>query len=478
MRQSDRPNTIGLPFHGLSTDGVMPLPNSTTIAAPNTTGFSKVVRHPSPPTVTRTTTESAADTQDGKVWRDYLLVSGNDLYVGGESLAAAYGQGAFIYIDGAGTPWVITASAGGPPGGPITVRVTLAALFGRINRPHAVIARDLIYTTLADPIPTSGTDQLASGQQQNLGVFGSDYPSTNETGSQCKLNIRVGARSAFSKWASVEDAYSDEYGPWDRSILSDILTITIAGNGSTDQSTLGDGISASFTRESYPHAYSSSTTPVSCSQATFVDNLPTSLCFTTQSADLGGHRVNTLTEILGEWFIGNTVHRGRVEISEVEDWCYASTASGCVGPGCDLSGLSGAHNWQQTYQIDRTAYLPGGYSLGSTITGANAANVAGPIFGSCEIPVYLEVSIDQNKADAFYDDYAASFSGSSLRCVIHPGGVASYRTDGTSGLIAVDGLSAQLPGTIDYTGASDVRVATNREDGLITVSDTSNVCYF
>ncbi len=96
---------IGMPFHGLSTNGTLPHPTGNkTIPQPSIYGPCQVIRHPIAPGVDRNTNQISHDNAKGLEWRDYALLTGPGHGVNG---TAELGPNKWLYCDPGGNTWVI-----------------------------------------------------------------------------------------------------------------------------------------------------------------------------------------------------------------------------------------------------------------------------------------------------------------------------------------------------------------------------------
>lgn len=122
----------GCPWHGLVSNGQLPLPNGQTMPWPQPgsgqpweRGSTALVRHPDAAPITRTPDEAAADAADGRQWRNQAMISGGTIY--GRSLS-----GGWLYIDPAGDVWwaTTTLSADHVSGGTCDVRLRRFGVIG------------------------------------------------------------------------------------------------------------------------------------------------------------------------------------------------------------------------------------------------------------------------------------------------------------------------------------------------------------
>ncbi len=99
----DRLVTFGDPWHGLIRGGALNLPGGKTMAIPGSQPFGGdcyLVNKPGQPSVI--TTQAEAD--QGMQWLNYGLMAGRNHCIFGRVL----GENRWIYIDNAGTPWLVT----------------------------------------------------------------------------------------------------------------------------------------------------------------------------------------------------------------------------------------------------------------------------------------------------------------------------------------------------------------------------------
>lgn len=331
---------LGLPYHGLVTDGVLTLPNSDTITGLDPQyGPSYVLRHPNAPGIVRSGDQATADTAAGRAWRDYALLGDRGRYLANAPLDGS------IYIDPAGTCWLIEitctvnqANVGGTLYPRAIFAITLKGIFGRFGRDYPSVNRALVtndFYILRRDIP----DFVTNCDRAVLA-----FATPNETGSAWKYNVYLvptGVPSGgFIKWQN--PAFS--FGTRPYGVLESIFTITISGTGSTTAATLGDGISASVSREEVVHTYTSGTFEAgTASTLNVVQDGSGDWCVQKiESPSLGNDA--TWEYVVAEVYRGNAVERMTGETNK-RSWAYTyrdvSGCATCPGPtGSTISGIN------------------------------------------------------------------------------------------------------------------------------------------
>lgn len=285
---------IGHPFHGLSTSGVLELPNSDTISIGHIPyGPSIVMRHPSPPISNRTALQLADDAAQGKEWRDYALVQ----YESGHLNGSVLGLNNRIYIDPAGTPWLIEFSFGAFDASLTrAISFTLKSPFGRFS--------DTEYPPI-DRVLDSDTLTFDDSD-------GSEYPhmrlfTHNETGSAFKSNHYM-YRKTTSGIAAIRCNVVIDVDLFVSQRLKKIVTWTITGTGDLNIPTLGDGITGTISVETIPEPQYSPQPPGITRNNHQTDGALPVICAIGGTIDLGV-TLTEFTEVIGETYDGNSVNR-------------------------------------------------------------------------------------------------------------------------------------------------------------------------
>jgi hypothetical protein len=232
-----QPRVVGLPCHGLVTDGELTLPSSRVITYRQPTkGTTILVEHQEHHAVAA----SEFDTSRGYQWLEYALISGTARQIGGKDL----GANRHLYCDG-NVAWIVEVE-------PLaltnqaTVTVNLIGLFGVLSgdyTQYAMTERQLAYyawTPVAydggphgiTPPPTLGNRTLAT---------------VNKTGSKMLLNVgSYGTVGLANEWqyTPINGGYAE--GSVSTGYQHDLLTITFEGAGSLLPGHIGEGITATI----------------------------------------------------------------------------------------------------------------------------------------------------------------------------------------------------------------------------------------
>jgi len=285
---------VGMPFHGLVDNGTLTLPNAAqdTISLGTTPyGPCCVLRHPDPPGITRTAAEQQHDIDTGKEWREYALITAQ-----GDLNGHSIGTNNRIYIDPAGTPWLIAFDFG-TFDATLTrsISITLSSIFGRFRTPaYTAINRLLDSETLT--FPTS------EGEYPHHALF-----THNEDGSGFKANFYTYYQNAGAD-NTIRDYVGINTTIYRARQLKKIVTYTIAGTGDTDPASLGDGITGSISVEDIAKPVQISPTRVITRRldtTTFDNNVITAQTGTIDQG-VGGSIFN---EVVAEVYEGNSVSR-------------------------------------------------------------------------------------------------------------------------------------------------------------------------
>lgn len=229
---------VGMPFHGLATDGVATINGE--ITAINGDGAAVLVRNPLAPGASRNAAQQTRDLDQGHEWRNYALLCGSSRAVNG---GPELGSNAWLYIDGNGTPWRMTLEAT-PNGNQVDLMVWRRELFGRSgNRDYSAIVDEQVGSfTWYPELPTGYAGSSTLADVANLALCNNAEAITpNKTGSLLYINIHTRNSALSDVFAATRSG--------GRSLLS-VLTISVSGSGNI--ATTGAGISASVTQT---HAY-------------------------------------------------------------------------------------------------------------------------------------------------------------------------------------------------------------------------------
>lgn len=221
---------------------------------PEFSACSAVIRHPSAPGDTRPQSQIDSDLAIGREYRDYMLIAHSNCgHVAGSPLPNSTDDDhTWVYIDPAGTPWVIGLSETSVATFK-TVTVNLVALFGRFNQ-AGTVDRELI----VGPTLLPGFFDPPEFEATTLEGFGFSH---NESGSKAAFNFRERNPSDYLNHPGESPYFSTRRPPasfGDRTTRA-IYNISISGTGSTDPAALGDGIAAAVGIEYVPITYTEDT---------------------------------------------------------------------------------------------------------------------------------------------------------------------------------------------------------------------------
>lgn len=227
-------NAIGIPYHGPVEGTTLTLPNNATKTVPlQEDGAVYVIKNPSAPGITRSSEEQTQDNSLGREWRTYALITSANRLIAGKSL----GKNSWLYCDGNGTPWLVSASIVVDNSTQATITLTLKSLFGRVS---TVNTYSPINATL-DTLTLSSTQvDLTSCNEIDVfttGDLGIDHDSTGANAAFNIYTANVGGYQGYQKYW-----YATKY-----IALKAYCDIEITGNGSTDPATLGNGITGTIT---------------------------------------------------------------------------------------------------------------------------------------------------------------------------------------------------------------------------------------
>lgn len=241
-------SAIGMPYHGLATDGALSttLDGTKTIVEPAAlVGVCIPVVHPSAPGATRNTAQLARDSAHGFDWRNYALLCGDNHAVNG-SPDAELGVDSWLYCDSAGATWVIRVEAI-DDGSTMTVNVWLDAIFGRFGKPRTFTAQLLDSMTWAPEIPSWYGGGYTAAHVIDVVNFQLPYAvAPIPDGSQCYINV-------FAYDETISDAVYRETQPisngstFQSYSLISVWKIDISGAGDLDDN--GDGITATIVED-------------------------------------------------------------------------------------------------------------------------------------------------------------------------------------------------------------------------------------
>ena len=225
------PTRIGLPWHGLVTNGVLAAGNgkTKTYAQPSGGDAWPVRNAAGASTRARMASEIAHDAATGKVWQNYALIHGEDKQLGGARL----GFSEWLYSDPAGTVWLmgVTHTVAGATA---TFTVKVKKRFGH-------------FANTTDPVPnrTAGTGSLTF----SLPDWWDDSDWSDLTASDIAGNLELDVARDLdfteSGAAAVWNLHSTAGGNYPH--LAGWVEIAVSGTGSLVAGTYSQGITASLT---------------------------------------------------------------------------------------------------------------------------------------------------------------------------------------------------------------------------------------
>lgn len=261
-------DTFGAPLHGFYYNGKLYDADTGVLkkdwvgevqgSKPGGTGDIRLLKVPGLAEVSRTPQQAADDAANGYSWQNYaLLTSGSHLHgVPGLDIGF-YG---YIYIDDAGTPWLINIRMAYPIPPVVSPDDPEIRIETRIVRPFGIITHDGRYDhlqgtswedwdtlgTYVDPATDVPWSDYNPGGVSAGGLGVGTVVEHNSRGSDFMINI-VGSRAT-----GTIGSYHGHYGVMgSTAIASKLLTVvrmTVSGTGSLDVATLGSGISVSFSK--------------------------------------------------------------------------------------------------------------------------------------------------------------------------------------------------------------------------------------
>ena len=240
------PTRIGLPYHGLVTNGKLALPGggTKTYTQPDHDGSTWKVANPAKAnTRTRTAKELANDAARGYVWQAHALISGGDKLLGGVSI----GLSNWPFVDDAGNVWLVGIDLDKTDYlfGRFTISLVLRKRFGVFGpRVPAAINRVLatrVHTVDLDAFPYDDlADYFAAGGPPAFSIIASTYLSDPPHARY--LDFSENGRLAC--WNMNTTASFSAVG-YDGSLFG-WAEIVLSGTGSTATETLGNGIVATL----------------------------------------------------------------------------------------------------------------------------------------------------------------------------------------------------------------------------------------
>jgi len=211
---------LGLPYHGLVTNGRLILPDNEQLTYPGiTNGDTQLVAVPNLPPVTRTPEQQASDQANGFEWRNKAIIANNHLGV------ADLGDNWLLYIDNNQTVWHLNIEYN-VVGNQCVFNCALKSAFGRFHGNYPQISHELAQSQ------TTFTEQ---GTLKPLNRFTFER---NSNGSEVLIHV----------YAQLADDNDIEFP--EPLFLFEVWKLNIVGDGalSSKPNELGQGISASFTR--------------------------------------------------------------------------------------------------------------------------------------------------------------------------------------------------------------------------------------
>ncbi len=270
------PRQIGTPYHGVVRNGSLTLPNSEQLIYPQPAaitgssgvaraGSNRYVKSPFAATEIYPTPEALQyDLARGVEWKNYNLLAGRDMAIGGHAL----GQDHWIYIDGAGNRWVIQVEVTMEPKPPgivvfiaeyLNIKVTLKSRFGHFRFDRGMetsIDRELQNLDM-DTVPTGNPNLEPASDKYNffLTLGKGLLIEPNPDGSSVLLHWYYDNHNNFQQpngpWFIYDNHNLIAPAYWGRPIvLGYVFKIELAGDGlipsSPEQGDLGNNITASI----------------------------------------------------------------------------------------------------------------------------------------------------------------------------------------------------------------------------------------
>lgn len=449
---------LGMPYHGLVTDGVLALPNGGSIDLGDPlSGPSYELRSPTAPGITRSTEQAAADTAAGREWREYALTN-SGARLNGHPIDGS------IYIDAAGTPWLIDVIAlADDRAGYLkyTITVTLKKLFGRFGRAWPAINRQLHSDTYS---ARSAISPYFSGAS-----YAKILTLTHDTrGATWKAGgyLMSGSYNRTERgFVAIQNPYFSN-GTFRSGILDSIFTIEITGNGSTDPNTLGDGISCSVSQEVVDQQYSTSTTPITVSvHGSTYD--ATDVCIENGTLDTAKNDYY-YNFVIAEYMDGDTVNRVTGEWHEHSFEYTEVSGSGCWDCSAGTGSLASTGNWIQHNYIENS-FSGSNLALAGDQGVKSAESWDTEPYADCTAP-------DYGVGLAVYPHPETNIVTTDLSVygpiiyVEMAGGALIFHRYGMPALAYSQGLTAECPAS-KVAFEDPVYVATQPVQGLIVASD-------
>lgn len=276
------PGCYGVGLHGLLRDGLVHLPDSSTVPV-NLINYGAGASWELAPQVTPTPPVSTYF-PDGKTWRPYRLLSGGGDYIGDQNLL-----GYVTYCDPSGSAWLSSASFVDVPGG-IHATVTLMQRLMPQGQPSPVINRVLFDSV----IPCRKT---IPGYVEEVRPYIMFHRSNNRHGDKW---LFCGGLVGASFMSIIPATFG--------ATLESTWEVQFSGAGSTNQNTLGDGIFATVERTEINQSYTEGAISVTGSRLSFSpppgtssDPTPESVTVSTVSHPGSGVSGNWSFELLKEY---------------------------------------------------------------------------------------------------------------------------------------------------------------------------------
>ena len=241
-------SAIGMPWHGLATDGVLStaLDGNKTIAEPaGVVGACIPIVHPAAPGATRNTAQAARDVAHGFDWRSYALLCGDAHAVNG-SPDAEIGQKRWLYCDASGPTWVVglrtTVGASS-----ITFELYLEGIFGRFGRQYAFTPRKLDELIWTPGIPSwYGGAYNATHVVPQINLASNIMLAPSADGATCYVNLICTSETVNDQLYN-ETRYLANGSSTAGDALVGVLAVTISGAG--DLGNDGAGITGSVAED-------------------------------------------------------------------------------------------------------------------------------------------------------------------------------------------------------------------------------------
>lgn len=239
---------LGMPWHGLATDGELSttLDGTKTIVEPaGVVGICIPVVHPAAPGATRNTAQETRDTAHGFDWRDYALLCGDDHAING-CPDAEIGQKRWLYCDTNGPTWIVglRTTVGSTT---ITFELWLEGIFGRFGRQYDFTPSKLDELVWTPDIPSwYGGGYTAANVVSQINLASNIMLAPSNDGTECYVNLICTSETVNDQLYN-ETRYLSNGSSTAGDALVGVLAVTISGNG--DLSDDGSGITGEIVED-------------------------------------------------------------------------------------------------------------------------------------------------------------------------------------------------------------------------------------